>query len=67
MGTFRLSVVGVLGDNSTDTDTDARWALGPEGADGWMGGIYTGSTSTKTSTRRRLLAAMLHLKLLSTT
>ncbi|TMS02728.1 Serine/threonine-protein kinase pim-3 [Larimichthys crocea] len=39
-GTLRLSVVAVIGDNSTDTEEDARWTLGPRasmGTDGWRG------------------------------
>lgn len=58
-GTFRLSMVAIIGDNSTDTEEDARWTLGPRapmGTDGWVGGTHTGSTggsaSTKTQKRR---------------
>lgn len=43
----RLLLVAVVGDNSTDTEDDARWTLGPRApmaTDGWVGGIRTGST-----------------------
>lgn len=44
-----------------------RGPRAPMGTDGRVGSIYTGSTSTKTRTQRRLLPAMLRLELLSST
>lgn len=55
-GTLRLLVVAVVGDNSTDTEEDARWTLGPRapmGTDGWVGGTHTGSTGDSASTEGR--------------
>lgn len=52
----RLPVVAVIGDNSTDTEEDARWTLGPRapmGTDGWVGGTHTGSTGGSASTQTR--------------
>lgn len=52
----RLPVVAVIGDNSTDTEEDARWTLGrraPMGTDGWVGGTHTGSTGGSASTQTR--------------
>lgn len=52
-GALRLSVVAVVGDNSTDTEEDARWTLGLRalmGTDGWVGGTHTGRTCGSTKT-----------------
>lgn len=60
VGTSRLTVVAIVGDNPTDSEEDARWTLGPRGpmgTDGWVGGTHTGSAgwgaSTKTGKRRK--------------
>lgn len=49
-------MVAVVGDNSTDTEDDARWTLGPRASmatDGWVGGIRTGSTGGCATTETR--------------
>lgn len=46
--------MAVIGDNSTDTEEDARWTLGLRalmGTDGWVGGTHTGSTGGSTGTK----------------
>ena len=55
-GTLGLLVAAVVGDNSTDTEEDARWTLGPRalmGTDGWVGGTHTSSTGWSASTKTR--------------
>lgn len=49
-------MVAVVGDNSTDTEEDARWTLGlraPMGTDGWVGGAHTGRTCDSARTRKK--------------
>ncbi len=49
-------MVAVIGDNSTDTEEDARWTLGLRalmGTDGWVGGTHTGSTGGSASTETK--------------
>lgn len=57
-----FSLVAVVGDNSTDTEDDARWTRGPRAlmaTDGWVGGIRTGSAggSATTKTGRGIAAS----------
>lgn len=49
-----FSLVAVVGDNSTDTEDDARWTRGPRAlmaTDGWVGGIHTGSAGGRATTK----------------
>lgn len=49
-----FSLVAVVGDNSTDTEDDARWTRGPRAlmaTDGWVGGIRTGSAGGRATTK----------------
>lgn len=45
LGLSAVAVAAVVGDNSTDTEEDARWTMGLRvlmGTDGWVGGTHTG-------------------------
>lgn len=55
-GVLKLLAVAVVGDNSTDTEEDARWTLGPQaptGTDGWVGGTHTDRTCGISSSETR--------------
>lgn len=48
----RLLLVAVVGDNSTDTEDDARWTLGPRApmaTDGWVASVQAAQAAVPLS------------------